>query len=133
LIDRAVATIEDRFTARVLRTLTTLRKRLDASNLAQVIEQTYGSTSKRKLLARDHSVANIYTDANTKSQLESYIHGLPTKIDDAMQVDSTAQPAEATQDAEKDKSYEPTPESDVYVRLLVVLALLDADKLDQVS
>lgn len=50
LIDRAVATIEDRFTARVLRTLTTLRKRLDASNLAQIIDNTYGSSSKRMSL-----------------------------------------------------------------------------------
>lgn len=50
-----------------------------------------------------------------------------------MQVDPSVEATEPAQEPEKEKPYEPTPESDVYVRLLVILALLDAEKLDQVS
>lgn len=41
LIQRAVSTIEPRFTHRVLRTLTALRKRIDASILRKAIEEAY--------------------------------------------------------------------------------------------
>lgn len=41
LIERAVSTLEPRFTHRVLRTLTALRKRIDATVLRAVIEQIY--------------------------------------------------------------------------------------------
>ena len=41
LIERAVSTLEPRFTHRVLRTLSTLRKRIDASVLGQAIEEAY--------------------------------------------------------------------------------------------
>lgn len=41
LIDRAVSTLEPRFTHRVLRTLTALRKRLDDSILRNAIESIY--------------------------------------------------------------------------------------------
>ena len=41
LIERAVSTLEPRFTHRVLRTLTALRKRIDASVLRTAIEQVY--------------------------------------------------------------------------------------------
>jgi len=41
LIDRAVATLEPRFTHRVLRTLTALRKRVTADVLRTAIERIY--------------------------------------------------------------------------------------------
>ena len=41
LIERAVSTLEPRFTLRVLRTLAALRKRLTDKNLAEVIEEVY--------------------------------------------------------------------------------------------
>lgn len=41
LIDRAVSTLEPRFTHRVLRTLTALRRRLDEAILKEVIEEAY--------------------------------------------------------------------------------------------
>jgi 26S proteasome regulatory subunit N3 len=41
LIERAVSTIEPRFTHRVLRTLTALRKRIDASVLRDAIQEAY--------------------------------------------------------------------------------------------
>lgn len=42
LIDRAVATMEPRFTHRVLRTLATLRKKIDATVLHTAIVEVYG-------------------------------------------------------------------------------------------
>lgn len=41
LIDRAVATLEPRFTHRVLRTLTSLRKRLDDKVLRDAVTELY--------------------------------------------------------------------------------------------
>lgn len=41
LIDRAVSTLEPRFTLRVLRTLTALRKRLNSKVLKEAIEGVY--------------------------------------------------------------------------------------------
>jgi len=41
LIDRAVSTLEPRFTHRVLRTLTALRKRVDESILHNAVEAIY--------------------------------------------------------------------------------------------
>jgi 26S proteasome regulatory subunit N3 len=41
LIERAVSTLEPRFTHRVLRTLTALRKRIDAAVLRTAIEEVY--------------------------------------------------------------------------------------------
>ena len=41
LLDRAVHAIEPRYSARVLRTLTTLRRRLDKESLSEVIETCY--------------------------------------------------------------------------------------------
>ena len=41
LIDKAVSTIEPRFTQRVLRSLTASRKRADASTLRNAIEEIY--------------------------------------------------------------------------------------------
>lgn len=41
LIGRAVATIEPRFTTRVLRTLTTLRKKLTRKALKEVLDRAF--------------------------------------------------------------------------------------------
>lgn len=41
LIDRAVSTLEPRFTHRVLRTLTALRKRIDSEVLRNAIDELY--------------------------------------------------------------------------------------------
>lgn len=41
LIERAVSTLEPRFTLRVLRTLAALRKRLDSTILAEAIDSVY--------------------------------------------------------------------------------------------
>jgi 26S proteasome regulatory subunit N3 len=50
LIDRAVSTLEPRYTLRVLRTLAALRKRLNAKALAEAVEAIYpASTCLRAL------------------------------------------------------------------------------------
>lgn len=41
LIERAVSTLEPRFTLRVLRTLASLRKKLDDKILVEAVEQVY--------------------------------------------------------------------------------------------
>lgn len=43
LLERAVETIESRFTTRVLRTLPSIRRRLTSSILSQVISEYYGT------------------------------------------------------------------------------------------
>jgi 26S proteasome regulatory subunit N3 len=44
LLERAVETIESRFTTRVLRTLPSIRRRLTSDILAQVISDYYGTS-----------------------------------------------------------------------------------------
>jgi 26S proteasome regulatory subunit N3 len=44
LLERAVETIESRFTTRVLRTLPSIRRRLTSGILAQVISDYYGAS-----------------------------------------------------------------------------------------
>lgn len=51
LIDRAVSTLEPRFTLRVLRTLTALRKRLNSKVLAEAIEGVYPPSTSGPILA----------------------------------------------------------------------------------
>ncbi|CAH1759355.1 3291_t:CDS:10 [Entrophospora sp. SA101] len=52
LLERAVSTIESRYTTRVLRTTASIRKRLNADNLAQIIKDAYpkDSVDKSRLL-----------------------------------------------------------------------------------
>lgn len=45
LIDRAVSTLEPRYTLRVLRTLATLRKRLTNQNLVEAIEVVFPTST----------------------------------------------------------------------------------------
>ncbi|KAJ3829537.1 PCI domain-containing protein [Lentinula raphanica] len=96
LIDRAVSTLEPRFTHRVLRTLTTLVKKIDEGIIRNAIEEAYPK------------------DSATKATLLSWIP-LSASGDVEMQVDS-AKPASITT--------EPVPEIDIYLRLLVIHQLL---------
>lgn len=49
LIERAVSTLEPRFTHRVLRSLTTLRKRLDAAVLKEAVTALYPKGPKYRM------------------------------------------------------------------------------------
>ncbi|KAG9035690.1 26S proteasome non-ATPase regulatory subunit, partial [Tulasnella sp. UAMH 9824] len=109
LIERAVSTLEPRYTARVLRSLTTLRKKLDAKVLAEVV--------------------GGLKDGPVKQGLLPYLPEAPSPSAGSMDVDSgsgaaaTAKPTPALT--------EPCPEVDIYLRLLVILRLLDAGSVDK--
>ncbi|TFK49090.1 diphenol oxidase-A2 [Heliocybe sulcata] len=97
LIERAVATLEPRFTMRVLRTLTALRKRLDDAVLRDAVEEIYPR------------------DSSTKKSLLSWLPAAST-ADHSMDVDGIPAPSKVTS--------EPVPECEVYLRLLILLHLL---------
>ncbi|KAJ7741408.1 PCI domain-containing protein [Mycena maculata] len=100
LIERAVATLEPRFAHRVLRTLTSLRKRLDETVLRKAIEEVF------------------VKDTPTKQSLLSWLPEPPPPTE-AMEVDSTA-PAAAPPAAKAPAGPEPVPEVDMYLRLLMI-------------
>ncbi|KJA18425.1 hypothetical protein HYPSUDRAFT_45276 [Hypholoma sublateritium FD-334 SS-4] len=94
LIDRAVSTLEPRFTHRVLRTLTALRKRLDDTILRNAVETIYAHDSAVKA---------------------SLLVWLPEAAvaDQSMDIDSSAKtPSEVV------------PEAEMYLRLLIIHHLL---------
>ncbi|KDQ13346.1 hypothetical protein BOTBODRAFT_45289 [Botryobasidium botryosum FD-172 SS1] len=101
LIERAVSTLEPRFTQRVLRTLTSLRKKLTAQVLNQAVNEAY------------------VRDSPAKKALLAYI---PTSAE--MDIDP---PSKTSTTSPNSTSSEPLPESDVYLRLLIILHLIDLD------
>ncbi|CAA7270217.1 unnamed protein product [Cyclocybe aegerita] len=101
LIDRAVTTLEPRFTHRVLRTLTALRKRIDDSVLRNAIEGIYPK------------------DSAVKKTLLLWLPPAPASGDVSMDVDSTP-PA-------KTPTSELVPEAEMYLRLLILHHLLKSE------
>ncbi|KAF8637878.1 hypothetical protein AX17_002501 [Amanita inopinata Kibby_2008] len=99
LIDRAVATFEPRFAHRVLRTLTALRKKLDATTIRNAIEEVY------------------LRDSPLKRSLLSW---LPPP-DQSMEIDASGPRTSFTISLQ-----EPSPESEVYLRLLIIYYLLSS-------
>ncbi|GLB42360.1 putative proteasome regulatory subunit C-terminal [Lyophyllum shimeji] len=101
LIERAVSTLEPRFTYRVLRTLTALRKRIDATVLRTAIEQVYPKDAAEK---------------------ETLLSWLPegSAAEQSMEVDSSAATAKPSAPA----SSAPPPEGEIYLRLLILHYLL---------
>jgi 26S proteasome regulatory subunit N3 len=93
LIERAVSTLEPRFTHRVLRTLTSLRKRIDDKVLRDAIEELYSK------------------DGPVKTGLLSWLPPAPA-IEQSMDVDSAPTP--------KVPTAEPVPEGEIYIRLLIL-------------
>ncbi|CAE6460226.1 unnamed protein product [Rhizoctonia solani] len=103
LLDRAVSTVEPRFTVRVLRNLTGLRKKLNADHLREAVSSAYPK------------------DSPARKALAPYV---PNASSTGMDVDSTpsAKP-----------SGEPIPEIDVYIRLLLILHSLDNSDLPKAN
>ncbi|PCH35275.1 PCI-domain-containing protein [Wolfiporia cocos MD-104 SS10] len=102
LIERAVSSLEPRFTHRVLRTLTALRKKLDERVLREAIESVY-----------------THPDSQTKKTLLAWVPAASAG-EQSMDVDST--PASAP--AQKHGQQEPVPEGEIYLRLLILHYLL---------
>lgn len=99
LIERAVSTMEPRFTNRVLRNLTALRKRLDDKVLRDAIVELYPieSVVKRTLL--------------------SWLPDAPA-TEQSMDIDPAPTPSRSTSPSE------PVPELEMYLRLLILYHLL---------
>ncbi|KAM6503623.1 PCI domain containing protein [Amanita muscaria] len=96
LIDRAVLTLEPRFIHRVLRTLTSLRKKVDDTIIRTAIEEIY---------PKDHPA---------KKPLVSWLPEPTMDVDTAARLSITI------------SLQEPTPESEVYLRLLILYNLLSS-------
>ncbi|EIM88919.1 diphenol oxidase-A2 [Stereum hirsutum FP-91666 SS1] len=97
LIERAVSTLEPRFTHRVLRTLTSLRKKLDDRVLYEAVSEIYPAES------------------SVKSALFKWIP-TPSSEEQSMDVDAATDKTVAT--------IEPVPEVEFYLRLLILHHLL---------
>ncbi|KAI6021020.1 PCI domain-containing protein [Pisolithus marmoratus] len=95
-IERAVAELEPRFTHRVLRSLTALRKRINDKVLRDSIEENYPA------------------DSGVKAKLLSW---LPLAAEVEMDIDSTAQPASTPPSK---PTSDPVPEVEIYLRLLII-------------
>ncbi|BEJ12013.1 hypothetical protein CspHIS471_0204730 [Cutaneotrichosporon sp. HIS471] len=129
LIGRAVATAEPRFTTRVLRTLTHLRKKITKPVLKDALDRAFPKGSK-----------------TGQALIASPIFGLlpePPAKDEAMDVDKTPKAKEGEKEGESStpapapKKYtapvdsstqDLIPEGVVYLRLLIILAAVDAGK-----
>ncbi|KAG6854107.1 hypothetical protein C0991_010522 [Blastosporella zonata] len=101
LIERAVSTLEPRFTHRVLRTLATLRKRIDATVLRTAIEQVYTQ------------------DVPEKTTLLSWVP-VVSSTGHEMDVDTTVAPTKLATSVPS----VPVPEGEIYLRLLILHFLL---------
>ncbi|KAG6377422.1 diphenol oxidase-A2 [Boletus reticuloceps] len=102
LIERAVGDLEPRFTHRVLRSLTALRKRLDNKIIRDAIEENYPS------------------DSAVKTSLLSWLPAAPP-ADQSMDVDAAAQPNGPVASTPSPKpTSDPVPEVEIYFRLLLI-------------
>ncbi|KAH8113936.1 PCI domain-containing protein [Phellopilus nigrolimitatus] len=122
LIEKGVSMLEPRFTHRVLRSLTSLRKKLDDKVLREAIEDVYG-----------------VKDSPVKKSLLSYLPDpppAPPESHTSMDIDSSALSGTAPQSQTQFQSqqqnkpatplFDPLPESEVYLRLLLIYHLLAA-------
>jgi len=119
-IDRAVSTLEPRFTHRVLRTMTALRKKVDDSVLRTAIDAVYPKgalihfwTYSSCLMGR-----NTYADSLVKKALLFWLPSAPAGGDAPMEVDSSAP---------KPAPSELVPEVEMYIRLLILHHLLTSE------
>ncbi|OCF36915.1 26S proteasome regulatory subunit N3 [Kwoniella heveanensis BCC8398] len=149
LIGRAVTTIEPRFTIRVLRTLTTLRKKLDKDVLKKALDQAFpkGSKTGQQLIASPifdnlpSAPAPAQAQASSSSSDEMVVDPTPSTTiaaGDGAKKDEEKKDTKE-KEASKKKAYTPPvdasgdllPEGVMYLRLLLILANLDAGKINE--
>ncbi|PGH00431.1 hypothetical protein AJ79_08204 [Helicocarpus griseus UAMH5409] len=111
LLERAVTHFDPRFTLRVLRSISSVRKQLSADLLAQVIVETYqpSDSTASFLLAAIHK-QNAFTEA---------------AADSSMDVDNESKPSKGQ------GSREVLPEVDTYMSILVQIYLYDKKEIEQ--
>jgi 26S proteasome regulatory subunit N3 len=110
LLERAVSQFDPRFTLRVLRSISSIRKHLSADVLAQVISDTYPSSSP---------TAKNFLDVLAKEQKSS--NDGPSEMD----VDAKSSSKNAA------NSKEVLPEVDVYLSILCQVHLYDKEAFDK--
>ncbi|KAI9881220.1 MAG: 26S proteasome non-ATPase regulatory subunit [Pleopsidium flavum] len=117
LLERAVAQFDPRFTLRVLRSMSSVRKYLSPEVLAQVITGTYTSTSSvaKTLLAAIGKEGTSFEKSQPTSEME-------------VDTDNKTHPIPATK--AKDTSKEILPEVDTYISVLVQIHLYDTKAFD---
>ena len=111
LLERAVAQFDARFTLRVLRSMSSVRKHLSPDLLAKVITETYSSTNPvaLTLLAALGRLDASFENSDTATEME--IDG-------------------QTKDKTSTKSKESLPEIDTYLSILVQIHLFDSRSID---
>ncbi|ELU41530.1 diphenol oxidase-A2 [Rhizoctonia solani AG-1 IA] len=119
LLDRAVSTVEPRFTVRVLRNLTGLRKKLNADHLREAVLTAYPKGTRIQSARVMHS--DPILDSPARKALAPYVPSASSARSDA---DST--PSVKI-------SAEPIPEIDIYLRLLFILHFLDNSDVPKAS
>jgi 26S proteasome regulatory subunit N3 len=117
LIHRGVISLEPRFTNRVLRSLNTLRKKLNGAILRDVIGEVYAKGMSIVPHASFTTHVDV-PDASTKDVLITWVSAIAVASD--MDVDSAAVPS-APKAA---PTLELVPESEIYIRLLIIHQLL---------
>jgi hypothetical protein len=113
LIEKAVWSLEPRFTLRVLRSFTTLRKKLDDAVLREAIQDVY-PTGIYYALGVLPRMSKMVTDSSVKGSLLSWLPEAPAK--ESMDVDGVP--------AAKPPTSDPVPEVQIYLQLLVIHHLL---------
>ena len=113
LIEKAVWSLEPRFTHRVLRSFTTLRKKLDDAVLREAIQEVY-PTGILHQLSRCPRISNAGVDSSVKAPLLSWLPEAPIK--ESMDVDDVP--------STKPPASEPVPEAQIYLQLLLIHYLL---------
>ncbi|KAG1776894.1 PCI domain-containing protein [Suillus placidus] len=102
LIDRAINDLETRFTHRVLRSLTALRKRINDKVLRDAVEENYPK------------------DSAVKNSLLSWLPPAPP-AEQSMEVDTTSEANAAAPLSPPSKpTSDPVPEAEIYLRLLII-------------
>jgi 26S proteasome regulatory subunit N3 len=113
LIEKGVWSLEPRFTHRVLRSFTALRKKLDDAVLREAIQEVYPAGMSMYKRSRPR-MSNMSVDSTVKASLLSWLPEAPTK--ESMDVDDVPTTKPPTSD--------PVPEIQIYLQLLLIHHLL---------
>ncbi|KAF6844219.1 proteasome regulatory particle subunit [Colletotrichum musicola] len=112
LLDRAVALFDARFSLRALRSISTIRKRLNPDIIAQAIVETFPAT---------------VTSGNVAKQLLIAIgrENVPLGRSSGAEMEVDSEPAKSTKNGQKKETKEIIPEIDIFLGILVQVHLYD--------
>ncbi|KIS68680.1 putative 26S proteasome non-ATPase regulatory subunit p58 [Mycosarcoma maydis] len=147
LIERSVSHIEQRFTARVLRTLPYVRRKVGAypEVLALAVQEGILANGQDDSSIQKHLLSFLPAPYKPEPPSASNAGSTTTAASDAMDIDSAEPKAEADKDAKTtsaaaaqaskpaQRQPEAQPELVAYLRLLTLVLLIDNKKLDAAS